>query len=116
MTVFNAGMQGLGRLFGRRESTREEYLDASIAFVKRHPAQDYTDEEHVRVSANKRQCTCEKDPNFKFGCKHAVQWFAHAVLQAKLKKKLKQSGMEELLKSKKKMNPDREANVSALMR
>ena len=54
MTVFNAGMQGLGRLFGRRESTREEYLDASIAFVKRHPGQDYTDDEHVRVSANKR--------------------------------------------------------------
>ena len=84
-------------LFGRRDSVRDEFFDASIAFTKRTPDYVYTEDEQEKVRANMRQCTCQKDPNFKFGCKHAVGWFAHAVLSAKLRKKLKQSGMDELL-------------------
>ena len=76
LTLVNAANQGFGMLFGRRESVRDDFFDASIAFTKRADDYEYTEAELERVAANRRQCGCEKDPNFKFGCKHAVSWFA----------------------------------------
>lgn len=84
-------------LFGKRESISqtEQLFDVTIAFRKRKSSYVYTEEEQAKLAAIKRRCSCEKDPNFKFGCKHAISWFAQAVLSAKLKRKLKQSGLAD---------------------
>lgn len=32
------------------------------------------------------ECTCEKDPNYSFGCRNAVMWFAENVLIMKIRR------------------------------
>ena len=39
----------------------------------------------------KLECDCEKDPNYSFGCRNAVVWFAENVLINKIRRLQRES-------------------------
>ena len=45
-------------------------------------------DELVAKMSQKLQCSCEKDPLYKFSCQQGVKWFLNASLVAKIRRKL----------------------------
>lgn len=65
------------------EATELRRLIMGQAFKK-----ELTPEDKDKMLGFKLQCTCQKDPNFKFGCKNAISWFMNKTLITKIQKRI----------------------------
>lgn len=63
-------------------------IEKSQIFRAAFNKQGQNNDEIIAKMSQKLECSCEKDPLYKFSCQHGVKWFLSAALVSRIRRKL----------------------------